>query len=553
MTEVVERTRRKSPKNTVHFDLEGKWLADLARTRLEEGCWERALTLLMESLEGITHEQSQQILTGRADLSGWASDKDGLSFDGLPEGNPLAVRMDAAQNRLYGEVFRFKDEYWQPYAVVQGYCRDDLEHAERWGRSYKSSGFGFGDSKYSVLRPLYYADQPDSDLVVYVGHPSAKHGTVVLCSRSKMPPTWRKVPSDRPEDFLEKLIKAGKTWSRRGADRSGQGYNEDAEAEALPPMSAGRNPRAAPEPKLPVPNAGDASEMAAEFLKRLDQTKTSADISALEREFDDRFSAMRGRADSFSVDETLQGAEEAAYQRLLVAYRADIAAQADKLGGWLELRVTQDDGTPYVGPGELLRIPKNPFLLWCLKGFDFETQGKVRPAWQNVCPMGMKMMVDDTNHTDWMVGAGLNPDDTYKLDDSSYERRVQLCAFRLRAELVEEWTSAKFVTLARGLEDRFYGEVVHARPNCGVEPGSIAIVPHAGPEYQLTLETASKRGSSGRPGLVICETGGKLAHLAVVGREMQHTLLMVPDARKRYPKGTSMSINLLDGTLTWYL
>lgn len=547
MTEVAERPKRRSRKKTVNFDLEGAWFADLVRTRVAEGCWEHALEMLTEGLEGIEHKQCVQVLTGRADLSGWASDKDGVGFNVLPPDHELAKHMDEVHERLYGQCFRRRDDYWKPYAVVSGYNAEDLVFAQRHSRAFKCSGFPSKEGwKYAVQRALFYANSADADLVVYVPHPSAEQGTVVLCEPARMPPTWIKTSKEVPEAFLEKLLKGGKTWPRRGAYEEKEARADFEDEQVKRPA---RRPRAPP-PVTPAQSMQSASEMANEFLRRLNATETSDDISALGREFENRFDEQRDAAHSLEADDTLKAARRAAEQRIVEAYRRQVTAQADAHGGWLELRVTAENGGPVEGGPPVLRLPRNPFLLWGLRGFDYAVHGKERPVWRTVCPQGLKTTMDDPNHTDWVVGAGLDPDKSYALDDQCYDARVQTCAFSLRAKLVSEWTEAEFVTLARGVEDRIYGDVVFPGPNQPVTPGCIAVVPNAGPDYQLALETACKKGKYGRPGAVICETGGKLAHLAVVGRELRHTLLMVPNARKRFPQGTLLTIDVAKGKLS---
>ena len=93
------------------------------------------------------------------------------------------------------------------------------------------------------------------------------------------------------------------------------------------------------------------------------------------------------------------------------------------------------------------------------------------------------------------------------------------------------------------------GTIVHPKPGEPVAPGSIAVVPNAGPDYQFAMETANTEGSGGKRGLIICETGGKLAHLAVVGREYKCTVLMIPGALSLYKEDQSVWIDLKAGTI----
>lgn len=49
---------------------------------------------------------------------------------------------------------------------------------------------------------------------------------------------------------------------------------------------------------------------------------------------------------------------------------------------------------------------------------------------------------------------------------------------------------------------------------------------------------------------IICETGGKLAHLAVVGREYDVTILLVPNALKLYNENQYLTVDLINNQIT---
>jgi len=521
---------------SLHFSLEGAWFADMARDLLREGAWERALAMLTDSLQGITHEQAVAILRGRATLSGWSSKDGGIEYEELPDTHELAQEMDHVHDYLYGSCFRWRDDYWKPYAVVAGLGEPDMEFA-RTGRARTLRSSGFPDRerwRYAALRSLFYANSVDSDLVVYVPFPSADSGTVVLCERTKMPPTWVRAATEAPERHLQALLEAGRTWQMRGAlelQSSVGKRGKQAPSRALTPAQAVQSPK----------------EVSAEFLARLEVVQTLEELSFLRAQFDRRFE----EASHWDDTDPIVGAEKAAEAKRLELCRKAISAQADAEGGWMELKVTDREGDPIPGQAATLRVPRNPFLLWCLNGYDFENHGKERPSWQPVCPRGMKMYGDDPHHTDWMVGAGLDPESAYEADPASYAARVQASAYLLRTRIYSEWCQADFVILARGKQDRLYGEVVFPKPGEAVPPGSIVVIPHAGPEYQATLVSACKADQSGRAGAVICEVGGRLAHLAVVGREFGHTLLLLQNAMRRLKPGTLVTLDLIERKLHW--
>lgn len=536
MTATANRT---TVTKAVHFNLEGAWLADMARTRLEEGDWAEALGLLTKSLEGMTHELAQSIVTGRGTLTGWACDPEGLGYEKLADGGELALQMDKIQHFLYGSCFRFQGSHWQPYAVVSSFGDEDKAFGEQ-GEGTMCTTSGFSDDRYGYARrALFYANNRVTDLVVHVVHPSAAPGTVVLCAPAKMPPLWWTTPRGAPEEVLAELLGKGHRWSVRGAEpdeRSAPTGPAQGAVEALP---------------LPLETPGS---LVNGFLAKLNAAISLEAVQQVQQEYDQRLGVLRrAEAQGTQTDEAyaqVEAEEALAWSERLAQYRSAIEKQADQHGGWLTLAVLQENGAPFESGGAL-RIPKNAFLRWCLKGYNFEAHGKTKPEWKNVCPTGMKMAMDDPNHTDWMVGAGLDPEGAYELDGDTYGRRVQSAAYTLRFSQVHEWTDAQFVILSRGTDDWIHGETVLAHPHEAVKAGSIAIVPHAGPEYQLAMESACRPGRHGQRGAVICETGGKLAHLAIVGRESRSTLLLVPDARKRFPEGTALTLNLRKGVLSW--
>lgn len=76
-----------------------------------------------------------------------------------------------------------------------------------------------------------------------------------------------------------------------------------------------------------------------------------------------------------------------------------------------------------------------------------------------------------------------------------------------------------------------YGKAKRVKPGELAGKGNIAIIDHAGPEYEAVIFEAVKHH-----GAVITATGGRVAHLAIVSREAGALLVMWPP-----------SINLRDG------
>lgn len=86
--------------------------------------------------------------------------------------------------------------------------------------------------------------------------------------------------------------------------------------------------------------------------------------------------------------------EEDEYQERLVEYKKEILKKSPVF--------------EYEYKGKILKIPEYPFKIW-IQQFDYDKKNKEEFDYISVCPVGMKMRNDDPMHTDWMVGAGLDP------------------------------------------------------------------------------------------------------------------------------------------------
>jgi hypothetical protein len=487
-------------KVSTGFNIEGRYLANICRDFVREGNWERGLKMLTENLMGMTHEIAIAILKGEADLTGWSSDEAGIGLEKLEPTGELAVAMRERLDYLYGPIFRHKQGYWKPYAQVLGWCREDMDFAQSESTFNILDGSthtrGVRENAKLARRSLYYARRPHEDMLVFVQ--ISEHLSVdLLCERTDMPPLWFDVSTKQPFEHLKHVFETmPEVLEQLGADET--------------------------QPSL------------AEAKTRAESPPPVQDLAARQK---------REQEDEARFD-----AETQARERKVQTMQADVREQAALKGGYLNLAIKGPKGERYA-KRPTLEVPRNPFLLWALRGFDFEANGKERPAWAPVCPMGWKLPLDDQNHSDWVLGAGLDIDETYGADEDTFERLVQSSAYEERARLVQEWTGSEFVVLARGPHKYLCANVVVAKPHQRVPAGSIALAATAGPEYQLAMESANCEDAHGNRGVLICATGGKLAHLAIVGREFKCTVLMVPNAVERFGKMNLMSIDFLKGTL----
>lgn len=500
-------------EHVVHFTIEGEFLSDHVRDRVKEGAWESALNLLVKDLDGMTHEIAIAILKGEATLTGASDDPEGLGLKRLPADGPLAKAMAESLQFQYGRTFRYREEYWKPYARVTSWGGEDqmfaqdVAHGREWSKAriYNRAQERFsasGNPATTEKRSLFYANDRVNDMLI-VFTVSKTQDVFILCEKAKMPPLWFEVPTGDPDVILSKMLKEGLQLEERGAC------------------------------DLPVP---EAKVQALSSCKAKGTRTTSREAARVRREQEAALELEEKNAQQQRSEQLARIAEQ-------------VKAQATEKGGFYRLNLEDSRGRPYAARA-MIEVPRNPFLLWALRGFDFERFGKERPEWDVISPMGLKMAFDDCYHSDWILGAGLSLDEVYERNGETLTSVAMMSATQEQFKLVKEWTAMDFVVLAHpGKPRQFHGEVVVAKPNRPVPPGSIALAEHAGPEYEFAMQTACKEDKYGQPGLIICATGGKLAHLALIGREFKCTVLMVPDAVNKYKGTRAVSVDMDEGKI----
>jgi phosphohistidine swiveling domain-containing protein len=146
------------------------------------------------------------------------------------------------------------------------------------------------------------------------------------------------------------------------------------------------------------------------------------------------------------------------------------------------------------------------------------------------------MMNDDANHTDWVIGAGLDPEDRELL---YYPGPVADAAMKLSHELQDKFDEPSDVhVLVDG--PVVSGTVVHGKRNKPTPPGSIVVLPDLRTQYLEAIAEAAG---------VITENGGETAHLAQVGREQNLPIVRVANAREKYEEGSEIMINTATRTV----
>jgi phosphohistidine swiveling domain-containing protein len=217
-------------------------------------------------------------------------------------------------------------------------------------------------------------------------------------------------------------------------------------------------------------------------------------------------SEARAKADRAEREEQ-EREREKVYQAKVEEIRVQVLAQAN--GDMLDLKL--EDGT-------IIPVPRAPFICWALRRTAL---APLAPPWKCVSPSGMKMQMDDPFHTDWVIGAGRDLNEAY---DGPLKKASEEAMFELQHEFGQYGCTV----------------LVDGSDVIGVVGKDILVLADLHPDH---LEQVLKARA------VITQTGGKLAHLAQVALEKQVPMLLVPDALKRYPEGTKLTLSPSEGSV----
>lgn len=190
---------------------------------------------------------------------------------------------------------------------------------------------------------------------------------------------------------------------------------------------------------------------------------------------------------------------------------ARIAATVRERAGNDRLDLTLADGTT-------LSVARAPFMNWALRRTSLRG---LAPKWECVSPSGMKLPMDDPNHTDWLIEAGVSLEQAYRgpVCDASHEKSFEIqmelghyeCHVLVDGPSVSGTVGQEIVVLPDLREDRL-DQVLHAKA-------------------------------------IITEKGGKLAHLALVAMERQVPVLRVADAMRRFQPGMRVMVQPSEGRI----
>lgn len=506
-------------KRVVHFKVDPTFHIKMARDMMLSEDWRGALNLLAKSL--IQPDLNTAVAALKGEVCLVAADESGSVLTPAPQdqSEPSFKRYLKTVEYQNCGILQVGGEFYRPYGVLPGFGQDDFDYAKEYFKRF-ADDFGESPKWYREYRARFYMRHKESDLVFF-----DIHDTPVFFKRVQGPAFWLPTftdPAAALEDFLKHDgLESIEVYSLRRGDaydpKSWAFYEEAIQESSVYVTRHCRD-------ELLDDETMDLLRVLSELA---DDIGAASDVREAPAPIDP------ARPPLFLAAVKLSPREIAINRFLETTMQRRIVDAAAKNGGFLTLMVKIHDEPDYP-----LRVPKLPFLYWAAQRANrFAFQVSDLPEWEPICPSGMKMQGDDRMHTDWWIGAGLGMHGAYD-KDNPVNKAAWAFAYAIARGKGEDclWLAGK---------GRVFGIVVQPKPNEAVPPGSIAVVPSAGVDYELAMMSACKDGK----GAVIAEVGSQAAHLAKVGREGNFRVVVVPDAMSRFKPGDLVALNLNDRTV----
>lgn len=463
---------------TAHFRITGAAFTRLVHNRMLDDAPDAAYRLATSigsgdpAVDDTIPKIAQQLCDGTASL----------------HGNEQAMRVVDCGHKgyrkkltwLHAGRIRLRDRWWQPIAFVADVGPNDLVN-DHGIRTYTPAG-----GRGIVNRGWHYCgkDEIVVDHVEYSDKTNLYLRCDVIFRACVERPHWHQPPT-QPQEALEEYLAAGRRLEKRGHSIS---YGKD--PERWPSEYPGRAWQREPEP----PGGGPAR--------------------------------YRGTEPNEAMQRKIEEQEEASRLRRIEDLRKLILAQAGD-----DLVELTWEARGEVPAGKAM-VPRTPFLHWAFSRLRWYQ--RFLPPWRSVSPTGMKMAMDDPNHTDWVIGGGFDPQDR----DVYWSGAKSEAADRLRSELQDAFEGRlraedeKVTTLVTGA--KVTGVVVHGLPGETPAPGLVVVVPNLHSRYLWAVQGAAA---------VITEEGGEVAHLAQVAREQALPVVRAEGALGRWFEGDVVEVD----------
>lgn len=554
----AQKTRRKPKQQATqstgpaHFTMHGDDFTRIARQRMLEDAPGHAFRIAscLNADDGKTTvaDVALRILQGKTRLVG--QDNMRLVDEEFDEAG-VAVRADTRAYLeqlayVYAGRIRRNDRWYRPIAYVADMGPHDLKNDR--GKPVKRTR----DNRGYTNRAWHYTYEGEIvvDEATYID--DLKIEREVIFAPCGERPHWQVEPS--PQDALVEYLKIRGRLEQRGHTLL-YGAGED---------SYDTPEKYGPD-EDPVPGQGPAKwqgtynkklGLYASEIDKLEQQGVDLEANAARLQQEERDAVAKQRAINkrflekrlFETDPEYLKAEEMKRRHRLFTLRERILEQAgDDLIDFTwpahepdENEKELDDAwgvkASGIRRGGTVKIPRAPFLLWAFARLKMYNQ--FLPTWNAVSPSGMKMAMDDRNHTDWIIGGGFDPEDREIYGATPFNQ----AAYELSSKFQDEYEDKLFPqkmseghpvhVLVTGAA--VAGTVVHGRAKTPAPAGSIVVLPNLHPRYVETVIDAAA---------VITEAGGETAHLAQIGRERSLPIVRIENARELYREGDEVFVN----------
>ena len=134
-------------------------------------------------------------------------------------------------------------------------------------------------------------------------------------------------------------------------------------------------------------------------------------------------------------------------------------------------------------------VPRAPFERWALKPVGLD---HLAPEWRPVSPPDLKLQNDNRDHSDWMVGSGLDPFAWHGHGED--RRRLREAGYEAMYALQEERAKVRHAVLAGS--GAVSGPVWIARRGELPPLGAVVVLPDASPSWLPAVQAAV-----GKPGV----------------------------------------------------
>ncbi|CAL9980674.1 hypothetical protein VPHD81_0011 [Vibrio phage D81] len=453
---------------TMGFSVEGLFVLNLCREEAVYGSWKKAINMLIDSFQGMTNDHAIALLKGDKTLTGWDSDIE--MVDETPE-NRKQLTDDYIfqyEDTLLVQGQYYKPKYWMEPGAPCHAYVNDKFH----GGTYHYESKGSSDIEMASFWL--------QDLGMYhlTGHTQKINGHYYIVAWekvSKIPPLWFKDETDANKIIERRII--GGTFDRIMELDDGcvrpqfQSYVADYGTQSI-------------------------AQIACQKLAPLAQE------NLLEK--------MKEQAKKDTMD-----AKERAFEIMRIRHEI-----------WDQNGDTKDD---YVILCEMYKVPRKPLENWALQRTKAQ---HLAAKWKTVSESGWKMFSDDPNHTDWVIGAGIDPADIY--DD---KKDVNDAASAWAYEFQKKMTKGDLAVLVPLRGSELTDTVQHPLQDDKVT-SNIVVIPDCTTKW---IKVAKQVGKTG--GIIIAKTGGQMSHLVMNGDEYGVTVLMHPQADTVFKRGCYVTID----------